>query len=181
MAPFVSVGTRAYRTSDMRRMLDNRRHIGKHTAGVRRMPKGSATALREQPEDRRPTKRVFQGLAAVHGPRSRELLAGVPVEQFERLPGGPHHVRRRVPSRQPNLCQSRGSVSSARERPPAAIPFRAREGRLRGGSVATLRNAKVTAESPHALPSRAGSARRENPHASISCGYGLESPFRRCC
>jgi hypothetical protein len=180
MAPFVSVGTRAYRTSDMRRMLDNRRHIGKHTAGVRRMPKGSATALREQPEDRRPTNRVFQGLPAVHGPRSRELLAGVPAEQPERLPGGPHHARR-IPSRQPNVCPSGDSVSAARERPPAAIPFRAREGRLRGGSVATLRNAKVTAESPHALPSRAGSARRENPHASISCGYGLESPFRRCC
>ena len=80
----------------MRRMLDNRRHIGKHTAGVRRMPKGSATALREQPEDRRPTKRVFQGLPVVYGPRSRQL-AGVPVEQLERLPGGPHHVRRRTP------------------------------------------------------------------------------------
>ena len=181
MAPFVSVGTRAYRTSDMRRMLDKRRHIGKHTAGVRRMPKGGATALREQPEDWRPTKRAFQGLAAVDGPRSRELLAGVPVGQPERLPGGPHHARRMTPSRQPNVWPSRGSVSAARERPPAAIPFRAREGRLRGGSVATLRNAKVTAESPHALPSRAGSARRENPHASISCGYGLESPIRRCC
>jgi hypothetical protein len=181
MAPFVSVGTRAYRTSDMRRMLDNHRHIGKHTAGVRRMPKGGATALREQPEDRRPTKRVFQGLAAVDGPGSRDLLAGVPAEQPERFPGEPHRVRRSIPLRQSNVCPSRGSVSSGRERPPPAIPFRPREGRLRGGSVATLRNAKVTAESPHALPSRAGSARRENPHASISCGYGLASPFRRCC
>jgi len=132
----------------MRRMLDNRRHIGKHTAGVRRMPKGSATALREQPEDRRPTNRVFQGLPAFHGPRRPGLLAGAPVERLTHLP---------------------------------AIPFRAREGRLRGGRVPTIGDARVTAESPHALPSRAGSARRENPHASISCGYGLESPIRRCC
>jgi hypothetical protein len=131
----------------MRRMLDNRRHIGKHTPGVRRMPQGSATALREQPEDRWLTNRVFQGLPAVHGPRRPELLTGAPVEQLMRLP---------------------------------AIPSRAREGRLRGGRVATNGDARVTAESPHALPSWAGSARRENPHASISCGYGLESPFCRC-
>ena len=160
MAPFVSDGTRAYRTSDMRRMLDTADTLCKHTAGVRRMPKGSAQALREQPEDRRPTKRVSQGLATMHGPRNRALL---------------------TPSRQPNVPLSRSSVGSVRGRLPAAIPSRAREGRLRRGSVATLGNAKVTAESPHGLPARAGSARRENPHASISCGYGLDSPFRRCC
>ena len=67
------------------------------------MPEGSAHALREQPEERRPTKRVSQGLAAIHGPGSRASPTGVPVEQLERFPG-------------------------ARERPPAAMA--SREGRV---------------------------------------------------